>query len=150
MRPLTAILLLSMTATLGACAPQDTSARPGADAKTGATTAPAPAAPAATPPGADADLRPLPGATPPASTTPAQGDTAMQDDAMQDPCNADAAKSFVGKAASAEVVEQARTAAGADMARVLKPGQVVTMEYRAERLNIDVDAGNTITNVRCG
>jgi len=27
---------------------------------------------------------------------------------------------------------------------------MVTMEFHASRLNIDVDAGNTITNVRCG
>lgn len=65
-------------------------------------------------------------------------------------CDAGAAQSFVGKNADAPVVEQARIAAGADVARVLKPGQVVTMEYRDGRLNINVDARNTITGVRCG
>lgn len=65
-------------------------------------------------------------------------------------CNADAAQSFVGKPADAQNTEQARIAAGADVARVLKPGQVVTMEYRQGRLNLDVDASNTITGVRCG
>jgi hypothetical protein len=65
-------------------------------------------------------------------------------------CNADAARSVVGQVATAEVVAQARSAAGAEIARTLKPGQMVTMEYNASRLNIDVDAGNTITNVRCG
>lgn len=65
-------------------------------------------------------------------------------------CNAEAARSVVGQVASAEVIEQARTAAGAEQARTLKPGQMVTMEYVAGRLNIDVDANNTITNLRCG
>lgn len=66
-------------------------------------------------------------------------------------CNADAARDAVlGQVASTEVVEQARLAAGAQMARVLKPGQMVTMEYREGRLNIDVDAKNVITNLRCG
>ena len=32
----------------------------------------------------------------------------------------------------------------------IKPGMMVTMEYRAGRLNIDVDEANVITNVRCG
>ncbi len=50
----------------------------------------------------------------------------------------------------ADVVEKARMAAGAEIARTLKPGQMVTMEYHASRLNIDVDANNVITNVRCG
>lgn len=65
-------------------------------------------------------------------------------------CNADAARSVVGQVATGEVVEQARSAAGAETARTLKPGQMVTMEFNPSRLNIDVDAGNTITNVRCG
>lgn len=60
-------------------------------------------------------------------------------------CNADAAKpGAIGKLANADVVERAR------MARVLKPGQMVTMEYAEGRLNIDVDARNVITNLRCG
>lgn len=66
-------------------------------------------------------------------------------------CNADAAKpAAMGKVASAEVVEQARKDAGARMARVLKPGQMVTMEYAEGRLNIDVDARNVVINLRCG
>jgi hypothetical protein len=77
-------------------------------------------------------------------------DNAMNDDNDIDPCNADAARSAIGKIATAEVVEQARVAANAEGARTLKPGQMVTMEFRAGRLNIDVDADNRITNVRCG
>ena len=66
-------------------------------------------------------------------------------------CNADAAKpAALGKPATAAVIEQARIDAGARMARVLKPGQMVTMEYAEGRLNIDVDAGNIIINLRCG
>jgi hypothetical protein len=48
------------------------------------------------------------------------------------------------------VVEQARSAAGADTARTLKPGETTTMEFNGNRLNIDVDANNMVTNVRCG
>ena len=66
-------------------------------------------------------------------------------------CNADAAKpGAMGKVASADVVERARKDAGARMARVLKPGQMVTMEYAEGRLNIDVDAHNVVINLRCG
>jgi len=66
-------------------------------------------------------------------------------------CDAEAAKpAALGQPATAEVVERARIDAGAQIARVLKPGQMVTMEYREGRLNIDVDAANVIVNLRCG
>ncbi|GAB3373089.1 hypothetical protein GCM10027431_24230 [Lysobacter rhizosphaerae] len=84
-----------------------------------------------------------------AATATTTGNTAATPP-MQPGCNAEAARSVVGQMATAETVEQARSAAGAEIARTLKPGQVVTMEYNASRLNIDVDAGNTISNVRCG
>ena len=69
---------------------------------------------------------------------------------MAQACNADAARGAIGKAATPEVVEQARREAGAASARVLKPVQGVTMEYRGDRLNVDVDDGNVVTGVRCG
>lgn len=66
-------------------------------------------------------------------------------------CDADAARpAAMGRVASADAVERARIDAGARIARVLRPGQMVTMEYMEGRLNIDVDAGNAIINLRCG
>ncbi|RDZ26651.1 I78 family peptidase inhibitor [Lysobacter silvisoli] len=66
-------------------------------------------------------------------------------------CNAEAAKSAaLGKQATAEVVEKARSDAGASAARVLKPGQMVTMEFMEGRLNVDVDDKNVIVDLRCG
>lgn len=69
---------------------------------------------------------------------------------QRDPCTADAANAYLGQPASADVVEQARLAAHADTARVLHPGDVVTMEYRAGRLNVDVDERGVIVRLRCG
>lgn len=65
-------------------------------------------------------------------------------------CDAEAVQSHLGKAASAEIVEAARKAAGAEIARTLKPGQMVTMEYRDGRLNLSVDAANVIVRITCG
>ena len=65
-------------------------------------------------------------------------------------CDAKAAQAYIGKTASADVVAQAKAAAGATHARILKPGQMVTMEFSAGRLNLDVDANNVITSARCG
>jgi hypothetical protein len=65
-------------------------------------------------------------------------------------CNAEAARAAIGREATPDVVERARIDAGADIARVLRPGQVVTMEYREGRLNIDVNERNAIIGLRCG
>ncbi len=69
---------------------------------------------------------------------------------IEDRCNAELANAAIGKAATAQVVEQARIDARADIARVLRPGQVVTMEFRAGRLNVDVNERNAIIGLRCG
>ena len=69
---------------------------------------------------------------------------------QQDPCTADAASAYMGQVASGDVVEQARQAAHAEVARVLHPGDIVTMEARTGRLNIDVDERNVIVGLRCG
>ena len=71
-------------------------------------------------------------------------------DATLDNCNPDEARGAIGKEATAEVVEQARIAAGADVVRTLKPGQVITMEYHASRLNLRVDDDNVVEDVSCG
>lgn len=95
------------------------------------------------------ELQPvMPAPQPQPADTSAQPPT-TEDDQM-DACNANAARVVVGRVATAEVIEQARVAAGATLVRTLKPGQMVTMEYRENRLNIDLDADNVVTNVRCG
>jgi len=56
----------------------------------------------------------------------------------------------VGKDSTASVIEAARVQSGAHMARVLHPGQMITKEYNAQRLNLMVDDNGRITAVRCG
>ena len=65
-------------------------------------------------------------------------------------CRHEPARRYIGEAATPDVVEAARVASHSQFVRTLKPGQVVTMEHNGDRLNIDVDAANVITNVRCG
>lgn len=65
-------------------------------------------------------------------------------------CNADAAQAHVGHAATPGMIEAARKDAGAETVRTLKPGQVVTMEYLAGRLNLYLDASDKIERIGCG
>jgi len=65
-------------------------------------------------------------------------------------CSEAGAKFAIGQALSPQLEAAARTRAGADRVRVLKPGQAVTMEFNGTRLNIEVDTRNRVTAVRCG
>ncbi|MDB5994171.1 MAG: hypothetical protein JWP42_1307 [Pseudomonas sp.] len=65
-------------------------------------------------------------------------------------CEAKAAEFTIGKTASPELLEQARTRAGAQNARFLMPTDMVTLEYRSDRLNLNTDANRVVTRVNCG
>lgn len=65
-------------------------------------------------------------------------------------CDAQAAQWALGRNGTAKVLEEARVRAGARMARVLHKGQPVTMEFDAQRLNLEVDGSGKITAARCG
>ncbi|MBG4776721.1 hypothetical protein I5F79_18410 [Pseudomonas aeruginosa] len=65
-------------------------------------------------------------------------------------CDANAVQAYVGKQASAAIVEEARRAAGAEVARALRPHDAVTMVYNPRRLNIDVDDTLVIKRLSCG
>lgn len=65
-------------------------------------------------------------------------------------CDPGKAQWTLGQAASESVLNKARDDAGAKYARVLKPGQMVTMEFNATRLNLRVDDKNLVTSATCG
>jgi hypothetical protein len=65
-------------------------------------------------------------------------------------CDAKAAEFAVGKQASPQLLEQARTRSGAQNARILKPNDMITLEYRSDRLNLNTDAKLMVNRVNCG
>ncbi|MBO0902965.1 I78 family peptidase inhibitor [Jiella sonneratiae] len=65
-------------------------------------------------------------------------------------CNAAAAQFLVGELATSVAVDKAKEATGAETVRILYPGQPVTQEFVAGRLDLDTDDRNRITAVRCG
>jgi hypothetical protein len=48
------------------------------------------------------------------------------------------------------LLERARVAANATVARFLVPNQPITMEYSAWRLNLELDDKNFVRSARCG
>ncbi|NWA00218.1 I78 family peptidase inhibitor [Pseudomonas gingeri] len=65
-------------------------------------------------------------------------------------CEAKGAEFAIGKQASAELLEQARSRSGAQSARILGPDDMVTLEYRSDRLNLNADSAGKIERVNCG
>ncbi|MDH0744829.1 I78 family peptidase inhibitor [Pseudomonas sp. GD03842] len=75
---------------------------------------------------------------------------ASPSDSAYSRCDAAAAQFALGKPASAALLEQARVKAGAQTARVLGPNDMVTLEYRSDRLNLNTDKSATVNRVNCG
>jgi hypothetical protein len=65
-------------------------------------------------------------------------------------CDDSQAQWAIGKKATDADVEQARKDSGAQTARTLKPDQAVTLEFNANRLNLDLDDTGLVTAIRCG
>ena len=65
-------------------------------------------------------------------------------------CNAQGAIAAIGRAPTADVVERARIDSGSATVRVIRPGDAVTKDLRADRLNLNVNARDAIEGVTCG
>ncbi len=65
-------------------------------------------------------------------------------------CNADGAQFAVGQPATPQLLDQARSRSGAQLARILKPHDIITLEYRSDRLNLNADDAGKVTRVNCG
>jgi hypothetical protein len=66
------------------------------------------------------------------------------------PCEAEPARFAVGQTLTPELREGARRSSGAARTRVLRLGQVVTLEFDGARLNLQIDEDQRVTTVRCG
>ena len=65
-------------------------------------------------------------------------------------CSASGLGNLVGAVATPSLINRAKRRAGASVVRVLKPGQIVTMEYLNGRLNVNVDEKNRVKSFTCG
>ena len=65
-------------------------------------------------------------------------------------CDASGAQALIGRGASEALGAEALRLSGATRLRWIQPGDVVTMDYRTDRLNIELDASNRVAAIRCG
>lgn len=128
MRPLVLALTASAALLLAACA------TPSSEAGAAGSTAPSSA-------GEAVSSRPPPKEPYP---EPAAPETAVKT------CDASKVQWTVGQLADEALVAKAKAESGSERTRVIKPNMAVTMDYREDRLNLDVDANNKVTSARCG
>jgi len=77
---------------------------------------------------------PAPPTTPPSSGT----------------CDVEKARFALGQRATDDLLARARQAAGASVARFLRPNQPITTEYLGSRLNLGLDERDVVRSVNCG
>ena len=74
----------------------------------------------------------------------------QQATAVPGACQAQPGQFAIGYTFTDAVVDEVKSRTGARLARVLRPGMATTMEFNAERVNVEVDAANRVAKVRCG
>ena len=65
-------------------------------------------------------------------------------------CNAGRLSDLVGRPATAELGAEALRRSGALRLRWIRPGDVVTMDFSPQRLNVHLDAGGRVERFACG
>lgn len=88
-------------------------------------------------------------ATPPPAGDPvADSKPPAEEPAMN--CQAEKGQWAKGEVADATVVARLKTETTSERVRIIRPGMSVTMDYREDRLNLEVDSANRILVIRCG
>lgn len=65
-------------------------------------------------------------------------------------CHASPAANWEGRAASVDIVEQARRASGSSTVRLVMPGRNAPGNARVDRLEVFLDGRSIISKVNCG
>ena len=90
---------------------------------------------------------PVPAETPAPPPQPEAMPPTLEEPTMT--CQADKGQWAIGQIADEALVAKVQADTTSDRVRVIKPGMMVTMDYREDRVNLDVDADNRVTAVRC-
>lgn len=91
-----------------------------------------------------------PGATATAAATAAPTTRSVDGNPQGDECGASQVAEFVGQEATPAVRARLAAQVGHGRIRWIGPDTVVTMDYSAARLNVDLDKANVVTGGRCG
>ena len=65
-------------------------------------------------------------------------------------CHSEKLGRFVGREATPQTLAELQRASGARTMRVVQPGMMITMEFSAERVTVQLAPGNRIERANCG
>ena len=65
-------------------------------------------------------------------------------------CNSNGLESLIGQPRSEKLAAEAKRLSGANIVRFLTPDMAVTMEFRADRLNLHLGTDGKVGSARCG
>src|SRR5690606_20150093 len=65
-------------------------------------------------------------------------------------CMAQPAAFAVGRLWTPDLAETARVASNSNTVRTIRPGDAVTLDFRTDRLNLELNSAGVVTTVRCG
>lgn len=65
-------------------------------------------------------------------------------------CREGPARFALGEFYETDLADEAAFRSGSSVVRVVRPGQVVTSDFRPDRLTMELDWNNRVVNVRCG
>ena len=85
-----------------------------------------------------------------ATSTPMQPASAGPQVSGDGTCHADRVAWAVGKNADEPTMKAVWKQSGSGLIRPIAPGSTVTRDFRPDRINVHLDAGNVITKVACG
>ena len=88
--------------------------------------------------------------SPPAPKPPLPADDPAAFNRLVNRCSAEAVADLIGKPVTPALLADARTRAHASHVRAIAPGDLVSMDYRGDRLNIETDEKRHVARVRCG
>ena len=84
------------------------------------------------------------------TAAPAEEEVPVHGETPGHRCDEAKARHLVGRPADSALAAEAQRLTGAAAVRWLRPGDIVTMEYRADRLNIELDERHRVKALRCG
>lgn len=144
-----ALSILPMLIALGACAPAADSGAESPDVVVAPESDAQPDAGAPETGGAaEAPATGTEGGAPPPGNPPAP--EVIAGPGLDESCDASKVQDVVGKKPEQPVVDDAVSRSGAKTVRVIPHDGMVTMDYRGDRLNLQLDESGTITAATCG
>lgn len=66
------------------------------------------------------------------------------------PCQTETLTALIGRSGSAVLASEALGKSGARTIRWIRPHEAVTMDFREDRLNIELDRDDLVTHFTCG